>query len=104
EAAEAVTRDERVDVRQRGGHAAGQRLEGRVGRERVDPHDAVRQSLQTFQLSAEQLRVAALEAVGADDDDRSPTATAPGVLTQELPDRLADPCPAVPVTDDLGGI
>src|SRR3954469_20894975 len=85
EAAEAVARDERVDVRQRGGHAAGQRLEGRIGRERVDPHDAVRQALQALQLRAEQLWVAALEAVGADDDDRSAAAAAAGVLTQELP-------------------
>ena len=53
-------------------------------------------------LLGEQLRVADLEAVRAEDDDRAAGEAAVAVLVEEALERLADAGPAVPV-DDLGG-
>ena len=60
-----------VDVRQRRLHPGRHRRVARLPAVRVGPHHAVRQPVQPRHLLAEQRRVAALPAVGRDDDDRA---------------------------------
>ena len=91
-----VAREQPVDVRHRGLHAARQRLVARVGGERVEPHDAVGGAAQPRHLLAELLGVAAVPAVGQQDDERAaPDAAA--VLAVERRQRVADPRAARPV-------
>src|SRR5262249_14977421 len=71
QAREVVTREEAVDVGERGAHAGGERLVVRVAPERVDPDDGERLMRKPLHLPAEQPGAAflALPAVRGDHDD-----------------------------------
>ena len=83
--------DERVDVRQRGGHPAGQRREPGRGLAWVHPDHPVGEPGQPGHLLAQQRRVRTLPAVGHDHDDGSAGQPAPAVGVQEILDGTADP-------------
>src|SRR4051794_41894350 len=99
EAVQTVPRDERVDVRKRGRHALSYRLEPRITTQRVDPDDAMRQAPQPRQLCCKYFRVAGLETIGKDNDDRAAAACPTGGVAQQLLQRLAEPPAPVPVED-----
>ena len=58
EARQVVAADEDVDVRERGGHAAGERLVARLALEWVQPDHGVGEAVQPRGLLAEQLWIA----------------------------------------------
>src|SRR4051812_7479575 len=66
---ESVAAHERVAVWQCRDEPAGARGEVLGGDARVDPHDPVREACEALHLTADEGRVAALPAVGEDDDD-----------------------------------
>ena len=84
-----------VDVGEGRLHAAGERLVGRVLLERVEPDDAVGEAVETGHLLAEELGVADLEAVGAEDDDRASREPGVAVLAIVEADELLDRHPVI---------
>ena len=68
-----------------------ERLVGGVALERVQPDDAVREPREPRRLLGEQRRVAELETVRGDHDDRPAGQAAVAVLVEERLQRLADP-------------
>ena len=69
EAGEAVPAREQVDMGERRLHAAGERLVGRILLQRVEPDDSVREAGEARHLRGEEVWVADLEPVGADQDE-----------------------------------
>src|ERR1700694_4960613 len=72
---EGMTLDELVNVRKGRRHSACERRVARTGLQRVDPHDAVRDALQTRHLLGEHLGLAPVPAVGEDHDHCTPGET-----------------------------
>src|SRR5262249_53887523 len=104
EARQVGPRHEQVDVRQRRAHAPGRRLVRRPRLQRVDPDDPVGEAGEARHGGGEDVRVAALEPVRADDDHRAAAAAAPRPGAEVLPQRLSDARPTLPVDDGLGGL
>src|SRR4051812_33594885 len=71
ECGETVPRHKVINVRKRREHPARERFVSWLCLVRVRPHHLVREPAQPRHLLAEQRRVAALPAVGGDDDDRA---------------------------------
>ena len=89
--------DEVVDVRQGGGHAAGQ---GRVaGRhlQRVDPHDLERHAVQAGHLLRQHRRVAAIPSVREHHHDGAPGHPAHAPLVVESPQAITEASATAPV-------
>ena len=95
-------RQEVVDVRVGGAHAAGERLvAGRAG-QRVEPDEPMAVAAQARGLRGDERRVAAVPAVGHDDDDATRPQGPPRPLLVERPEALADARAAGPVVDRVG--
>ena len=89
----------------RRGHHHPERARAEVGvvaLVRVHPHDAMAQPRQSFHRVREHRRIAAVEAVGADHDDRAAAQPAPSEALHERVERIADAGAALPVEDELG--
>ena len=96
-----VSLDELVDVGQRRGHAACERRVVGRGLQRVHPHDAVRDAVQAGHLLGELGGLAAIPAVGEDDDHRAAGHAPHAPLVVERAQALAEAGAARPVDDAL---
>src|SRR5919109_5365016 len=83
EAREAVPAREVVDVRESSFHPAGERLVLRILLQRVEPDDAAREPREPGHLLGEEVGVADLEPVRADEDDCAAGEPAVAVFVEE---------------------
>ena len=104
QASQIMPGEEPVDVRQRGAHAAGERLVVRVPFQRVDPDDRVGSAGETGHFTADELRILTLPTVGDDHDDGAARQRSLAVDVVELLQRGADPRAAAPVGHGLGAL
>ena len=102
QAGDAPGGQEVVDVRERGAHPRGERLvAGRPG-QGIEPDEPVAAPPESRRFCFHERGVAAIPAVGHDDDDAAGAERPPRPAQVEVAERLPDPRPAGPVVDAVG--